>query len=88
MRFSAFQRSESLQNKLLQPLDASVCLHHHHHQPPVDEDVDEVEYEDEVHPLGWYMAEELAHSGSHHSDQDAGVASSAPQPALTGHLLN
>ena len=34
MRFSAFQRSESLQNKLLQPLDASVCLHHHHHQPP------------------------------------------------------
>ena len=44
--------------------------------PPVDEDGDEVEYEDEVHPLGWYMAEELAHSGSHHSDQDAGVASS------------
>ena len=42
--------------------------------PPVDEDGDEVE--DEVHPLGWYMAEELAHSGSHHSDQDAGVASS------------
>ena len=40
--------------------------------PPVDED----EVEDEVHPLGWYMAEELAHSGSHHSDQDAGVASS------------
>ena len=46
--------------------------------PPVDEDGDEVEYEDEdeVHPLGWYTAEELAHSGSHHSDQDAGVASS------------
>ena len=41
-----------------------------------DGDEDEDEVEDEVHPLGWYMAEELAHSGSHHSDQDAGVASS------------
>ena len=57
--------------------------------PPVDEDGDEVEYEDEVHPLGWYMAEELAHSGSHHSDQDAGVASSgSPTRALTGQLLD
>ena len=46
--------------------------------PPLDEDEVEVEDEDEdeVHPLGWYMAKELAHSGSHHSDQDAGVASS------------
>ena len=44
--------------------------------PPVDEDGDEVEYEDEVHPLAWNMAEELAHSGSHRSDQDAVLASS------------